>query len=254
MSQPLLQPSPSLVGPSGPAGGPFTASPSLRAEIEIAGESFEALASGALWRPDDRTLVVSDLHLEKGTAYARRGQMLPPYDTAATLAALSVLVFGFNPATVIALGDSFHDNEGAKSLNPYDRSALAALQRGRNWVWIAGNHDDDLPAEIGGDRADSLSLGPLILRHEPAPGQAGDGEIAGHFHPAARVVGRGGSVRRRCFASDGKRLVMPAFGAFAGGLNVLEPVVATLFRGPLIAFVLGTENVYRVPRSRLRSD
>ncbi len=252
MSQPL--PSPSLVGPSIGLGNPFASPSAVRAEIEVAGESFEALASGALWRQDDRTLIVSDLHLEKGAAYARRGQMLPPYDTAATLAALSVLVFGFNPATVIALGDSFHDNEGARSLNPYDRSALLALQRSRNWVWIAGNHDDDLPPEIGGDHAGSLSLGPLVLRHEPAGGAAGDGEIAGHFHPAARVVGRGGSVRRRCFAGDGRRLIMPAFGAFAGGLNVLEPVVASLFLRPLTAFVLGSENVYRVPRSRLRAD
>lgn len=224
------------------------------AAIVLCGEELSALACGALWRESDRLLVVADLHLEKGSAFARRGQMLPPYDTAATLAALSALVFGYNPATVVALGDSFHDNDGPNRLSSYDLSVIKALQRGREWIWVAGNHDDDLPPHIGGERTDTVAIGPLVLRHEPQSEGSHVGEVAGHFHPAARVIGRGGSVRRRCFASDGRRLVMPAFGAYAGGLNILEPVVASLFAAPVMAFVLGGEGVYKVHRSRLRAD
>ncbi|MHA1559891.1 MAG: ligase-associated DNA damage response endonuclease PdeM [Alphaproteobacteria bacterium] len=224
------------------------------APIVVCGEELTGLACGALWRESDRLLVVADLHLEKGSSFARRGQMLPPYDTAATLAALSLLVFGYDPITVVALGDSFHDNDGPNRLSSYDLSAIRALQRGREWIWVAGNHDDDLPPQVGGERTDTVAFGPLVLRHEPELEGGQAGEIAGHFHPAARVVGRGGSVRRRCFASDGQRLIMPAFGAYTGGLNILEPVVASLFAAPLIAFVLGGEGVYKVRRSRLRAD
>ncbi len=220
------------------------------AEIVVADTPFTALASGALWHEEDRTLIVADLHFEKGSAFARRGQLLPPYDTAVTLAALSGLVFRLDPARVVALGDSFHDNDGALRLQDYDRAALSTLQRGREWIWIAGNHDDDLPDVIGGDRCDELVLGAVTLRHEPSE-RDGFGEIAGHLHPAARVAGRAGSVRRRCFVGDGNRLILPAFGAYAGGLNVLEPVVSSLFADAFTAFVLGGDAVYPVPRSRL---
>lgn len=221
------------------------------AEIVVADTAFTALASGALWRGEDKTLIVADLHFEKGSAFARRrGQMLPPYDTAVTLAALSALVFRLDPARVVALGDSFHDNEGAVRLQDYDRAALSTLQRGREWIWIAGNHDDDLPDAVGGERCDELVLGAITLRHEPNE-RDGFGEIAGHLHPAARVAGRAGSVRRRCFVGDGSRLILPAFGAYAGGLNVLGPAFSPLFAGAFTAFVLGGEAVYPVPRSRL---
>jgi DNA ligase-associated metallophosphoesterase len=163
------------------------------ADIVVADMPFTALASGALWCDEERTLIVADLHFEKGSAFARRGQMLPPYDTAVTLAALSALVFRLDPARVVALGDSFHDNDGALRLQAYDRAALASLQRGREWIWIAGNHDDDLPDMLDGDRADEVSLGAVILRHEPSE-RDGFGEIAGHLHPAARVAGRASAV------------------------------------------------------------
>jgi DNA ligase-associated metallophosphoesterase len=220
------------------------------AEIEVAGTAFHGLANGALWQESERLLIVADLHLEKGAAFARRGQLLPPYDTAVTLAALAAVILRYDPACVVALGDSFHDNEGARSLIGYDRAALAALQSGRDWIWIAGNHDDDLPDEIGGSRMTEVRFGDLTLRHAPKEGDAW-GEIAGHLHPAARVFGRAGSVRRRCFAGDGRRLVMPAFGAFAGGLSVLDRAFRPLFPGGFDAFVLGAEAVYRVPSERL---
>ena len=114
--------------------------------IGVAGVVLEAFADGALWWADRRMLVVADLHLEKGSSYARRGQLLPPYDTAETLARLARLVTRLDPAVVVALGDSFHDGEGAARLSARDGDALRALQRGRDFVWIAGNHDPGPPA------------------------------------------------------------------------------------------------------------
>jgi len=217
------------------------------------GVVLEALREGALWWSDEGMLCVADLHLEKGSSFARRGQMLPPYDTGETLSRLGMLVDRLRPRVVVALGDSFHDDAGAHRLSPKDRTSLTALQSGRDWIWIAGNHDAHLPDGLAGQRLDALSVGPLTFRHEPAGGQA-DGEIAGHLHPAARVVGRGKSVRRRCFAGDGYRLILPAFGAYAGGLDVRDPAFAGLFRQKSFrAFVLGDDGVYAVGPKALRA-
>lgn len=221
--------------------------------VGIMGVMIEALAEGALWWADERLLVVADLHLEKGSAYAARGQLLPPYDTRETLARLQVLIERLRPATVVALGDSFHDVEGPSRMASADRGALAELQQGRDWMWIAGNHDPAAPQSLSGDHADSLAIGRVVLRHEPSTGPAA-GEIAGHLHPAARVAGRGRSVRRRCFVGDGERLVMPAFGAYTGGLNVFDGAFAALFARAPTAYVLGNDRVYPVGRSGLRPD
>ncbi len=223
--------------------------------------SSKPFAEGALWWADERLLAVADLHLEKGSSFARRGQMLPPYDTGETLARLAALVAYLQPKAVVALGDSFHDDDGAHRLLPRDRASLSALQSGRDWIWIAGNHDPHLPDGLAGMRLDTLSVGKLTFRHEPAAGTA-DGEVAGHLHPAARVLGRGRSVRRRCFAGDGYRLVLPAFGAYAGGLDVRHRAFAGLFRAASFrAFVLGDDGVYPVgpralggPRMRATRD
>jgi DNA ligase-associated metallophosphoesterase len=178
--------------------------------------------------------------------------MLPPYDTGETLARLAALVGRLRPRTVVALGDSFHDGEAAARLSPVHRAALGALMAGRDWVWIAGNHDPQRPAGLGGMTADALAVGKLTFRHEPAAGPA-TGEIAGHLHPAARVYGRGKSVRRRCFAGDGRRLILPAFGAYAGGLDITDRAFAGLFAPETFrAFVLGDERVYAVGRRALR--
>ena len=220
--------------------------------VGVSGVVLEALREGALWWADERLLCVADLHLEKGSSFARRGQMLPPYDTGETLARLATLIDRLQPKVVVALGDSFHDDDGAHRLCHRDRTSLAALQSGRGWIWIAGNHDSALPDRLAGQRLDELSVGPLTFRHQPAPGPA-DGEIAGHLHPAARVVGRGRSVRRRCFAGDGHRLILPAFGAYAGGLDVRDPAFAGLFRQTSFrAFVLGDTGVYPVGPRALR--
>ncbi|WP_051335797.1 ligase-associated DNA damage response endonuclease PdeM [Methylocapsa acidiphila] len=214
--------------------------------------------AGALFWPEERLLIVADLHLEKGSAFAARRVFLPPYDTAATLAALAGLVAAYRPRTVAALGDSFHDVRAGERLGAEDRGRIRALQAGRAWIWIAGNHDRDLPNGLEGETCRELYIGEIVLRHEPRPGQS-VGEIAGHLHPVARVAGRAGSVRRRSFLCDGERCVLPAFGAFAGGLNIHDSAFSPLFgRGgagdDVIAHVMGHDEVYAVPRRRCLPD
>src|SRR6516165_3438509 len=197
-------------------------------EISVAGVTLVADPAGALYWPDERLLAVADLHLEKGSAFAARGVLLPPYDTTATLARLAKLIEHYQPALMVALGDSFHDGGGPARMPEISRSALAALHRGRDWLWLSGNHDPDPPQGVGGRVAAELAIGGLIFRHQPSP-QASEGEIAGHLHPTARVARRGRGVARRCFAADAKRLVMPAFGAYAGGLNIRDRAIVGLF-------------------------
>jgi DNA ligase-associated metallophosphoesterase len=222
--------------------------------VVVAGVALVADCAGALYWPDEGLLVVADLHLEKGSSYARRGVLLPPYDTAATLARLSALIARYAPRNVIALGDSFHDGDGPQRVQPDDRAMLASLQRGREWIWIAGNHDPQPVDGLGGTSAAMLAIGPLVFRHAPERGAA-EGEIAGHLHPVARVNGRGRTVSRRCFATDGQRMVMPAFGAFAGGLNVRDRAFADVFESlAFIAHLLGEERLYAIAARRCLGD
>jgi DNA ligase-associated metallophosphoesterase len=240
------------------SGNPASGSPPSRGraerELTVAGVTLIADPAGALYWPEEKLLVAADLHLEKGSAYAARGVLLPPYDTAATLARLARLIERYAPRLVVALGDSFHDGGGPARMADNSRAALTALQRGRDWVWLAGNHDPDPAGNIGGRFADVLALGGLTFRHEPSV-EASAGEIAGHLHPLACIVQRGRALRRRCFASDGRRLVMPAFGSYAGGLNVRHRAIASLF--PALAFtahMLGERRLYAVPAARCLSD
>jgi DNA ligase-associated metallophosphoesterase len=228
--------------------------------LAIAGVDLVADRAGALYWPQEGVLVVADLHLEKGSSYAARGVLLPPYDTAATLARLAQLVVRYAPRAVIALGDSFHDGGGPARLADADRAALGALQCGRDWFWIAGNHDPEPAAGVGGTPAAALAIGALTFRHLPQPRDGADasldaGEIAGHLHPVARVNGRGRTVVRRCFASDGRRLVMPAFGAYAGGLNVRARAFTDVFGASAItAYVLGETRLYAIAAARCLAD
>ncbi len=222
----------------------------MHSHVTVAGVELLADVCGALFHEEDRVLLVADLHLEKGSSLARRGMLLPPYDTAATLAKLGAAVARTRPRLVVALGDSFHDRTGAARMGEGDRAVLAALQAGREWLWLAGNHDPAPPEGLGGTAAAEWRLGPLTLRHEPKPG-AGAGEIAGHLHPVAIVAGAGGAVRRRAFVSDGFRCIMPAFGAYAGGLNFRHPAFSGLLaEGRRIAHALGRDRVYAIPESR----
>ena len=221
-------------------------------ETALAGVACALDLSGALYMPDDGALMVADLHLEKGSSFARRGSMLPPYDTRTTLAMLASVIARYAPRRVVALGDSFHDVGGPDRLDGDDANALAALQAGREWIWIVGNHDPELPAQIGGEVTESLAAGPLILRHHPTA--ADTAEIAGHLHPVGKVVLRGGGVRRRCFVTDGTRCVMPAFGAYAGGLNVCDAVFAPLFADGFMAHLIGAERLFSIARPLLCGD
>ena len=214
--------------------------------IHLLGEELVALACGAAFWPATRTLIVADLHFEKGSSFARRGALLPPFDTAATLLRLAAAIAATEPARVISLGDAFHDGFGPERMGDDDRTRLASLQAGREWIWIAGNHDAEAVGDVGGVRVDELSIGALTFRHEPKRGALG--EVAGHLHPAARVRVAAGTVRRHCFAGDGNRLILPAFGAYAGGLDVASRAFAGLFETRrLTVHLVGDGRVHRFP-------
>ena len=210
--------------------------------------------SGALFVERHRLLAVADLHLEKGSSFAARGALLPPYDSRQTLMALAAAIARFDPATVVVLGDTLHDRGAFDRLGGDERALIAGLQAGRDWLWLTGNHDPALPLALGGAVHAELAIDGVAFRHIPTSGESGP-ELAGHLHPAARVVGRGRTVRRRCFIADGRRCVLPAFGAYAGGLNVLDRAFAPLVPGRgFTAHVIGAERIYAVDPARLAGD
>lgn len=218
------------------------------AKVTIADVTFSADLSGALFWQEQRLLVVADLHLEKGSSFAMRGVLLPPYDTVATLGRLAAVIARHDPKMVIALGDSFHDRGAHDRLSDIDREALAAMQARRDWIWISGNHDPALPPDLGGAVANEVVIGNIAFRHEPT---GASGEIAGHLHPKARVPTRGRSIERRCFITDGERAVMPSFGAYTGGLNIRDAAFAKIFRMPgLMAHVLGDTKLHAISAAR----
>jgi DNA ligase-associated metallophosphoesterase len=219
-----------------------------------AGERLEALPSGALHWPARHLLAVADLHLEKGSSYAVSAlKLLPRHDTRQTLSMLATLIDLLAPKTVICLGDSFHDREAIERLAKPERSEIEKLSRRASFVWIAGNHDPAPPPEGWGAVAEEIAEGPLIFRHEARFGLP-DGEISGHFHPVAALTVRGRGIRRRCFLTDGRRVILPAFGTYAGGLNALDPAIAQLFPDDYDALIVGRDAVRRLSWRRLRPD
>jgi len=238
-----------------------TLSPSRRVcgslNVHVMGEACVLRCSGALWLPAHRTLIAADLHLEKGSAYAARGQMLPPYDSRATLAKLRAEIEALNPDTVVLLGDSFHDRRSLARLAPADRVEIDDLAHGRAWVWLTGNHDHDAlaPDGVGDNRLpgwveERLAIGSLRLVHEPETGDR-PGEVAGHLHPSVTVVAHHRGVRRACFVTDGRRIVLPAFGAFTGGLDVRHPAFSGLFTEPPLFAALGRDKVHALDSKSL---
>lgn len=222
--------------------------------ISVCGKIFMPDISGALYWRAENVLIVADLHLEKGSAAATRGQMLPPYDTRETLVRLAELIDRYDPQSVIALGDSLHDCGAAERMAEQDVAILRILQEDRRWIWVRGNHDPDVAGVLGGEVVDEIALSGITLRHEPRAGLFTH-EIAGHLHPAARLSMYGHTLRRPCFLGNGRRLILPAFGAFTGGLNVLDAAFAPLFGdGGMNVWMLGQEGVYPVATRRLRSD
>jgi hypothetical protein len=219
--------------------------------IACAGARLLADRSGALVWPEHGVLVVADLHFEKGSSFARRGQLLPPYDTRATLERLATVIARHQPRRVISLGDGFHDAEASGRLSSDDRAQLRALIAASEWIWVLGNHDPQPPTGLGGAIEEAVDVAGITLRHMPEGG-SGRPEIAGHLHPAARIRVRGRAVTRPCFVSDSERIVLPAFGSFTGGLDVGHPAIAGLFAGRPAIRMLGRERVHLVAREGLQ--
>jgi uncharacterized protein len=222
--------------------------------FQCAGETLEALPSGALFWRAQRLLAVADLHLEKGSSYAVNAlKLLPRHDTRQTLAGLAALIDALAPDTVVCLGDSFHDRHAIDRLPEAEHAEIERLTRRARFVWIAGNHDPAPPPAGWGEVAEEIESGPLVFRHEAQFGPA-DGEISGHYHPVAALTVLGRGIRRRCFLTDGRRVILPAFGAYAGGLNALDPAIAQLFPDDYEALVVGRDAVRRLSWRQLRPD
>lgn len=221
--------------------------------IALGGLDLIADASGALYEPQSKTLIVADCHFEKGSAFTRQGHVLPPFDTRDTLLRLQAVTRRFGPKTIVSLGDGFHDRAASERLADEDRTIISQLAHAAELIWIAGNHDPEPVTSLPGSSLIEMALGDVMLRHEPG----GDNrfEIAGHLHPAAKIAGRGRAVRRRCFISDDQRCIMPAFGAYAGGLNVLDASFASFIsRTSWRIHALGRERVYAIAPQLLCVD
>jgi hypothetical protein len=209
--------------------------------------------SGALFVPDYQTLLVADLHLEKGSSLARRGIHLPPYDTLETLLQLEAAIAAARPQRLIFLGDSFHDGEARERIAEEDLARLRAITERFSSIWISGNHDPQPPDDLGGRVVSQVVLGPLTLRHEPSSLPEGECEIAGHLHPAATLDQRGHRIRCKCFVGDQRRVVMPAFGSYTGALGISAEPFARLFSpDDYHVWMLGGRAVHRFPASRVR--
>lgn len=217
--------------------------------IRFCGHDFMPLISGALYWPEIDALLVADLHFEKFSSFAPSGQFLPPYDTGMTLRRLEGDIDLTGARKVIALGDSFHRDNGVNTLQPQDRQRLSALTGALDWVWLAGNHDPAAHA-LGGHCAAQLAIADLTFQHEPRPGTKG--LVAGHLHPAARIAMNGKSARRSCFAYDDNLMILPAYGASTGSLNILSPAFQGLFdKSALQVVMIGRDRTYPVGSSRL---
>ena len=221
------------------------------APIHLAGERLMLDPAGFAAWPAQRLLAFADLHLEKGSAFAARGRLVPPYDTKETLERLALALRRWKPARLVLLGDSFHDAAGCARLAPADSAALLRMLDGPEVVWVLGNHDPVAPEGLPGIAVEEWRLGPLTFRHIARPGAAG--ELSGHFHPKATAPTRAGGVTRPCFLADPRRLLLPAFGAYTGGLDIADPAIAGLFPRGGRAFLLGRERLFSFPTGPLRS-
>ena len=217
--------------------------------LRFAGHNFEPLPSGALYWHAQRTLLVADLHLEKMSSFARRGQMLPPYETGLTLARLEADLRRTGAERLVSLGDSFHRDEGTTTLTDADRARLDSMTDMAEWLWLSGNHDPR-PHALGGRCLPLVELAGLTLTHEPRRGTKG--LVAGHLHPAARLYMDGRSTRRACFVHDNRLLILPAYGSSTGTLNILSPAFVGLFHWPALEVtMLGRDRTYPVSPRRL---
>ena len=205
-----------------------------------------ALPQGALFWPARRALLVADLHFEKASWFARFGQMLPPYDSIATLSALAALAESTGAVEVWCLGDSFHDSAGCERLSPHAQEVLRGLTATRRWTWITGNHDAGMADRCGGEVVAEALVDGLVLRHE-AESRETRPELSGHFHPKLRVRVRGRSVSRRCFVATATKLILPAFGALTGGLDAAHPEIVRAVGRDAEALVAVEDRLLRFP-------
>jgi hypothetical protein len=222
------------------------------APIHIGGERLMLDPAGALFWPATSLLAVSDLHLEKGSSFARRGQLLPPWDTHVTLDRLTHLLRRYRPRIVLALGDSFHDADGSSRLPVGELARLRAMIEAHRFIWIQGNHDPHPPNGVAGEWLEEFVTTTLVFRHQAVTDARH--EVSGHHHPKAVVPARGGNVSRPCFVTDGHRIVMPAFGAYTGGMDVREPTIMRLFPRGGRVFLLGRERLFSFTLGTLRGN
>ncbi|WP_199553448.1 ligase-associated DNA damage response endonuclease PdeM [Sandaracinobacteroides hominis] len=221
--------------------------------LSFSGQDFVPLPCGALFWPGEQTLLVADLHLEKGSAFARQGWLLPPYDSLESLRRLAAAAAQVRPRHIVALGDSFHDSNGPSRLLPEALDLLLRLLRAHDWLWVTGNHDGDSGVEIGGRAVAEVEMAGIWLRHE-AQTPSGGPEISGHFHPKVAMELRAGvRVSRRCFAMAAERLVLPAYGAYAGGLSVDDPAFAVALGCIPDAVVPLAGGIVRIPAAKRRN-
>jgi DNA ligase-associated metallophosphoesterase len=215
----------------------------MTASITFCGEHLLLDPAGALVWPRLSLLAMADLHLEKGSACARQGALVPPWDSRVTLERVKALVERYRPQIIVSVGDAFHDDDAASRLDAQDALVLGDLARAARLVWVCGNHDPSPPLGIGGECAEVFEAGPLVFRHQAQ--DAASGEISGHFHPKARVATRAGEVVRPCFLAGAERIVLPSFGAYTGGLEIGSPAIASLFPDGAEAFLLGRSKLFR---------
>jgi len=214
--------------------------------FSFAGHDFLATPEGALYWPAQSALLVADLHLEKASWFARLGQMLPPYDSIATLTALERDIDRSGATRLYCLGDSFHDRFGCDRLPTDARALLTSLTERVDWVWITGNHDAGFIDHCGGRIAEEVELDGIVLRHEAVEGDPTP-EMSGHFHPKLRLAMKGRSVSRRCFVASAAKLILPAYGTLTGGLDAHHPEILKKVGPGASALVPVTDRLLRFP-------
>jgi uncharacterized protein len=214
--------------------------------FSFSGHELMALPQGALVWPRRRALLVADLHLEKASWFAAGGQMLPPYDSMATLADLAAIAAAAGAEEIWCLGDSFHDRHGCDRLPAEARALLTGLTAATRWTWIAGNHDPGFADHCGGAIAEEAEVDGLILRHEADPAETRP-ELSGHFHPKLRITHRGRQVSRRCFVATDTKLILPAFGSLTGGLDAHHPEIVRAVGAGAQALVPVRDRLLRFP-------
>jgi uncharacterized protein len=220
--------------------------------IALGGMNFVPDLSGALFLPDEKLLLVADLHLEQGASLARRGLHVPPYDTATTLVMLEQVLQESMAQRLILLGDSFHDGVAHNEVSKQDAERLRAITKRIDTIWIAGNHDPNTHDKLGGVCVDELALGDVTLRHIPQHLKQGEMEIAGHLHPGASIIQRGHNIRTKCFVADERRIILPAFGSYTGALNLRNPAFKGLLNTDTTkSWMIGKAAIHCFPYKRL---